>query len=349
MAATGVLLVLVAPALEPVGAQVQRTTASAQRARLSLDALVEQLRSSDPSARRDALLEGARLQRPELAGAISALAADPDPSLQSAAIGALVLLTTSPSQAADQRRTATVEELSELPRIAFEREARPARPVPFVAFGHLAAALRSPSLPVRERALYALALLSSSPASPVPSDVLAEIVAALSALLEASEPSLRLASARTTGRLLAAPRSGPPPVPSALLPALAEQLISMMNRPEPAGQLAAIDALGRARESRALEALNERLAFHRAQGPVEMAIATLEALGRLAHPDSAAGVQALSTDSWTQNGQGYLALMFARARVLGDAESAGRLQTALQAPHLAAGARRYLDELASPR
>jgi hypothetical protein len=105
-----------------------------------------------------------------------------------------------------------------------------------------------------------------------------------------------------------------------------------------------MDALGRVREARAREALDERFAFHREQGPTALAVTALDALARLADPSTTEMVRTLATDRWARNGDPYLAVLFARERLLHDGSSA-TLKQAARDRLFAERARAYLAEL----
>ncbi len=315
------------------------TTLTAQSSR---DRMLDALRSEDLAVRRDGLQQVAAAGNPEAAGAVAALASDPDDQIQLAAIATLLDLLLPASggrqDRADKGRTTGGA------RRAFETASEPARPVPASAFVPVAAAMSDASPQVRQEAAYAFGLLASSRQGLVPEAASAMAARALETMLAAPDAEARLAAIKVAGRVFRAPLAGPPPTPSLLPPTLLERLVAAMNQSEQAEQAAAMEALGRAREARALEALTERFAFHREQGPSTLAVAALDALARLAHPLTTEAVRALATDPWALNGDPYLAVLFARERLLADGSTA-TLRQAAQHRRFAERANAYLIEL----
>jgi HEAT repeat protein len=146
-----------------------------------------------------------------------------------------------------------------------------------------------------------------------------------------------------------------------------------MNRPNETEELVAMQALGFAREARAFVALTERYRFHASEGHRLGAAGALDALAHLARPESAPLFEALLTDgtplerrlaieglarlgdparlpamqaasAGARDGQVRLALLFARARLLGDGSAPG-IRAALGDRRLGDQAAGYLREL----
>lgn len=302
-------------------------------AQSSRDEAIEALRSPDVAVRRQALSEIARRGNPEAAGAVAALAADSDDEVQQAAIETLLtlLLPEGATTAGGVRQ-------------AFESGAEPVRPVPASAYAPVTAAMTDAHLPVRLSGAYAFAVLASSKQGLVPDAATASATEALQTMLTDAAPDVRLAAIGVCGRLFRASPIGAPPTPSALPEPLIEGLIGAMNQADLREQAAAMDALGRARESRALDALNERLFHHKELGPPELAVAALDALARLAHPSSVEMIRTLAVDPWATNGDPYLSVLFARERLLHD-NSTATLKLVANSRRLGARARAYLAEL----
>lgn len=312
------------------------------------DKTVEALRSPDVHARKRALQQLAETGHPEDAGAAAALVEDDDTGVQLAALDTLLALLSTRAVRPGAMPGETTSGASGEPRRAFERGDRPARPVPMSAFPPLTSALADRDAAVREHAAYVFAILATSEHGLVPAASMAAAQDAFVSMLDAPEPGLRLAVSRAAGRIFRAPLAGPPPVPSLLTPPLAERLIAAMNRPDLVEQSAAIEALGRAREIRASDALLERLAFHRAEGPVASAVTALEAVARLGPPAGADALQALLNDPWAQSDRARLAILFARQRFFADGSAEG-LKSALADPRMSDRARDYLSELSQIR
>jgi hypothetical protein len=302
-------------------------------AQTSREQLIEALRSPDANARREALQQLDRAGLPEAAGAVAALAADPDDDIQLMALDTLLNLLLNEHTKGDDG-----------PRRAFERGAEPARPVPASAYEPVATAMTDATAEVRLGASYAFGVLAMSKQGLVPQAAMGRAAQTLEEMLKDPAADVRLTAIAVSGRIFRASQAGPPPVPSALPEPLIEGLIASMNQPDPSEQAAAMEALGRAREARALDALTERLFYHRQNGPPELAVAALDALARLAHPSSVEMVRMLATDPWARNGDPYLAVLFARERLLKDGSSA-TLRLVLSDRRLGDRARAYLVEL----
>jgi hypothetical protein len=307
--------------------------ASILAAQTSRDRTIDALRSEDPDARREALQQIAAAGNPEAAGAVAALAADPEDQIQLLAIGTLLELLRPGDDGG-----------AEVARRTFEASVEPARPVPASAFDPVAQAMGDASPKVAEEAAYAFAFLSSSRHGIVPETAMVAAQNALQTLMESADAATRLTAIAVAGRVFRAPPTGPPPARSVLPESFLEGLMAAMNRPDHAEQAAAMDALGRVREARAREALEERFAFHREQGPTALAVTALDALARLADPSTTEMVRTLATDRWARNGDPYLAVLFARERLLHDGSSA-TLKQAARDRLFAERARAYLAEL----
>lgn len=305
--------------------------ALAQSAR---DGAIESLRSPDVAVKRQALAEISRRGNPEAAGAVAALAVDADDEIQRTAIETLLTLLL-PERAITDGGDA---------RQAFESGAEPARPVPASAYEPVSAAMKDATLAVRLSAAYAFAVLASSKHGLVPEAATASATETLQEMLADQTLDVRLAAIAVAGRLYRASPAGPPPAKSALPEPLIEGLVAAMNQTDPREQTAAMDALGHARESRALEALTERLSYHKAFGPPLLAVAALDALGRLAHPSSVDMIRTLAVDQWATNGYPYLSVLFARERLLHD-NSTATLKLVVDDRYLGPRARAYLAEL----
>ncbi|MCA1586437.1 MAG: hypothetical protein LC791_17250 [Acidobacteria bacterium] len=308
-------------------------TGASLGAQSSRDQALDALRSPDVERRREALQQISRAGFPDAAGAVAALAADPDDTIQLAALDTLItLLVSDPAQAGGG------------PRGAFEAGLEPARPVPSGAYEAVAAAMSDTHAQVRLHAAYTFAILATSKQGLVSDSAVVAARGALGEMLADSAHDVRLAAIGVAARVFRSSPHGPPPVPSPLPEPLIEGLIAAMNQSDLREQTAAMQALGHARETRALEALTERFSFHRAQGPRELAVAALDALARLAHPASSDMVRALASDPWAANGDPYTAVLFARERLLHDGSSE-TLKKVASDRRLGARARDYLAEL----
>jgi hypothetical protein len=299
------------------------------------------LRSPDVATRREALQQIAAAGNPEAAGAVAALATDADDQIQLLALGTLVTLLMPAHLAGGEDAKAGGPGAA---RRVFEAAGEPARPVPASAFEPVARAMTDETPQVALEAGYVFAFLASSRQALVPDSAMATAQGAIETMIGSPDDEVRLPGIRVAGGVFRAPASGPPPAPSRLPEAFLDALMAAMNRPGPEEQAAAMDALGRARETRAREALEERFAFHREQGHTSLAVTALDALARLADPSTTEMVRTLATDRWARNGDPYLAVLFARERLLKDGSTA-TLKQAAQNRLFATRARAYLAEL----
>lgn len=315
--------------------------AATVHAQSSRDQAFEALRSPDASTRREALEQIHRAGNPEAAGAVAALATDPDDEIQRVAIETLLTLLL--PEASNGRRSGGGQDENGVRR-AFDGRIEPARPVPASAYGPVTAAMSDTNVQVRLSATYAFGVLASSKQGLVPEAATTTAISAIEQMLTDETIDVRLAAIGVSGRIFRASPAGPPPSPSALPEPLIEGLIAAMNQADPREQAAAMDALGRAREARALDALNERLSYHRQQGPPSLAVAALDALARIADPSSVEMVRTLATDRWAMNGDPYLSVLFARERLLNDGSTA-TLKLVASDRRLGERARAYLAEL----
>lgn len=308
-------------------------TASGAAAQSAPDNAVDALRSPEVEVRRRALEDIRRAGNPEAAGAVAVLAGDADDGVQREALDTLLLLLL--HEGAPREETASR---------AFEAGLAPVRPVPATAYASVVQAMRDDNPGVRLNAAFTFGILAASPLGLVPEDARAGATTVLSDMLHEESVDARVAALDVIGRLYRASPDGPPPSPSPLPEPLIEALVASMNQPDPREQAAAMEALGRARETRVLDSLNERLRFHREEGPTSLAVAALDALARIADPSSVEMIRTLATDRWAMNGDPYVSVLFARERLLHDG-STESLKRVADDRRLGPRARAYLAEL----
>ena len=116
---------------------------------------------------------------------------------------------------------------------------------------------------VRTEAIYAVGVVARPPLATSEADLLIKA-------LDHYDPAIRAAAARVIGRLEVKPAG--------------DALIAAINDTNPAVRYAAMRALGEIRETRAISALSDQLAFY---GKGEGAWAALDALARIAHASTA--------------------------------------------------------------
>jgi HEAT repeat protein len=323
-------------------------TAMAQR---TYDAVVRDLRSTDPATRVAAMRSLAASGYPEALVPLSELLTDPIDDIQLEALDTVLdffVVERPPTR----RRVAGIIEVRGARGAQAVYEAGPfvllPRPVPPQLVAGLAGAMRDQNPRVRVNATYTLGVVARPPVERVAADVLA-------AALGDPVVEMRVAAARVMGGLRVAGAD--------------DALIAAMNDPDRQVRMAAMRSLGDIREARAVQALGEQLAFH-GTGPI--AEAAFDALARIAHPSSVAmflvrledrapTIRRLAAEGLARAGQAFEpSVMARRAEQEKDAEArlamAYALQTtgydamprivdALQQPRLEAQAMAYLVEL----
>ncbi|MGE3189114.1 MAG: hypothetical protein AB7N90_05490, partial [Vicinamibacterales bacterium] len=246
---------------------------------VSFEAAVAALAAPSAAARLDALAALEASGYPEALAPVAALARDPDDAVQRRALAALLGLAR-PGRVAGG------------PARAFDEAVTPAVSVPPGVFDPVAVAMGDASPGVRIDAAYTFAVLAGRPARGVPAPALAAAARALGVMLGDGDAGVRVAAGRAAGHLFradlaAVPPAGPMPAP------LADALVAAMNQPDETEELVAMQALGFAREPRALVALTERYRYHAAEGHRLGAAGALDALAHLARPESVPLFEAL--------------------------------------------------------
>jgi len=169
-----------------------------------------------------------------------------------------------------------------LARQAFDRGPTATRPdpVPPEVIEGLIAATDTPGRRARVDAVYALGVLAGRPASPGTPRPPRAAIEALGARLGYQLAEARIAAAEVLARLFSV--CGAACTPSGA-DGVGDALIGALNDRDQRVQAAATAALGALRYDRALAALTDRLAYY---GSGDMARIALDALSRIAHPDS---------------------------------------------------------------
>lgn len=314
----------------------------------ALDEALAALDSGDAAARKGALVKLAAAGYPQAAGPAARLVTDPRPEVRQAAIETvLALLLPRPAPAPrSRRRTRRRAEPTGEARIRqwLVEGQSPVRPVPAAAFDRLADAMADADSPTRASAAYAFAILATSRLGLVPEAPRDRAIATLVKMIASPYQDTRIAAMEVAGRAFAAPLDGDPPLEPVAGDALSNALVAAMNAANLTDQRAAMEALGRLRDRRALQALNERFVYHREHGPRQQAVAALEALARIGDPATASLIRPLIDSVWTRRNDTRLAMLFARARLFHDGSEEG-LRRAADDRKTGPQARAYLEEL----
>lgn len=312
-----------------------------------LDEALTALESRDATVRKDGLVRIAAAGYPQAAGAVARLIGDPQPEVRQAAIDTLLtlLLPQAPPPPKTRRRLRRSEPTGEARvRQTLIEGLRPVRPVPASAFEPLADAMADADSPVRGSASYAYAILATSKHGLVPEGARNRALAALVKMISAPYQETRVVAMEVAGRAFAAPPDGDPPMKPIAGDALSNALVAAMNMPNMTDQRGAMEALGRLRDRRALQALGERFVYHREHGPRQQAVVALEALARIGDPATSGLIRPLIDSVWTRRNDTRLAMLFARARLFKDGSEEG-LRRSADDKKDGPQARAYLREL----
>jgi hypothetical protein len=230
---------------------------------------------------------------------------------------------------------------------AFDAGMEPTVPVSAGSFATPLAMLAASTGADRIAAAYAFGILAGRSSRMVLPQELAAAGQALLQMVASDDRRTRVAAARVSGRVFAAPfetRVRRPVVPAGM----ADSLFALLNRTAEIEQLAAMDALGLLRETTAVAALMERYRFYRGDNKRGLAGAAIEALGRIGDASATELIRAVSVDPWAEGKDATaLAVAFARERLLKDG-SIMVIRAAVDDKSRRAQARGYLDELGTP-
>lgn len=321
----------------------------------AFEEVVRDLHSPDTGARLEALRLLRESRYPEAVEPVAPLLNDPIDRVQLEALATELSLLLG-QRLTFRKKVALVVEVrnGSVAQGAFESGSAAAvlYAVPPDVIRRMASASLDDNLRVRLEMTYGLGVLASPPAE-------RPVVDALMVGLASESPELRAASAAVVGRLRVGGAGG--------------ALITLMNDREDAVQAAAMTALGELRDVRAIQALGERLGYHK-RG--RLAEAALAGLARIAHPSSLPLFQSLlSHQDWpmrmlaaeaigrvgdrsvtaeletasTAERSEFVRLALAFAVVtLGQPAHLNRVVDGLRDPRTGAIARRYLLELGPP-
>jgi HEAT repeat protein len=153
-----------------------------------------------------------------------------------------------------------------------------ATPVPMEVLTALRTAARDTNPRVGVEALYAFGALASEPTGAARRELQRASGSELAALAGSSDETMRAAAVRVIGRVFDASVSDDPADAT-----VGDAVINALNDQNKLIKRAAMDTLGRLRYERGVDALTQLFQYYK-QG--ELAEAALDALARIAHPDS---------------------------------------------------------------
>ena len=250
-------------------------------AQLSFDEAMRDLKSTSASARLRAVQRLQELASAEAALPIAPLLNDPQNDVQLAAIAAEMNIFLA-EPVVPRRRVGFVVEVRNSVAAEAAFTAGPfalgTRPVPLEVLTALRLAARDDNPRVALEALYAFGALAAQPSGDERRQMLRATGPEIAPLIGASDPAQRYAAARVIGHVFAKrPQDEPIDEP------VGDALITALNDDDRAVKAAAMQALGRMRYERSVQALTELYGFY---GTNESAEAALDALARIAHPSS---------------------------------------------------------------
>jgi hypothetical protein len=229
---------------------------------------------------------------------------------------------------------------------AFDANVAPSVPVSAGSVATPLAVLTTAIGNERIDAAYAFGILAGRSGRAVSAPELGAAGQALMLMINSGDRRTRVAGARVSGRLFAAPldRAARPSTPSGMVDAL----FQLLNEDGDIEQLAAMDAFGLLRESTVVASLTERYRFYREGRQRALAGGALEALARIGDPSSVQLVKELAGDRWAEGKDATaLAVAFARERLIHDG-SINVIRQALEDKSRRDQARGYLAELGAP-
>lgn len=226
---------------------------------------------------------------------------------------------------------------------AFDAFAAPEVPVTPGSFAMPLAVLTSEGGSDQIAGAYAFGILAGRSGRAASAQELAAAGQSLVMMIGAGDRRTRIAGARVSGRLFAAPfdRTPRPAVP----PGMVDALFALLNQENEIEILAAMDAIGQLREISAASSLTERYRYYRTANKRALAGGALEALARIGDLSTVAIVRELAGDRWADGRDPTaLAVAFARERMLRDG-SIAMIRQAVDDKSRRSQARGYLAEL----
>ena len=255
---------------------------------VAFETVVAGLRSPDASARISSLVMLRQAGYLDAVPAIAPLLADPDPTVQGAAVETvLALYTVDVTYTMDVCRDIVREKGATLPLCAFVQGpgATIANPVPAEVFRGLLAATGSPAPSVRFDAAYTLGALGRGAILRGQLPDAPRVFDALIAILRESNPLMKEAATNALGRLLGAVllRGDSDPNLASIRVEAGDLIVGGLNEPDQHLRLASMSALADLRYDRAVQSLTDRFNYYK-KGPE--ATAAFDAVAKIGHPGS---------------------------------------------------------------
>jgi HEAT repeat protein len=252
------------------------------------ETVIAGLKSPDASARISSLVLLRQAGYLEAAPAIAPLLADPDPTVQGAAVETiLTLYTVDVEYTVEVGREIVTQKGATLPLYAFVQGpgATLANTAPPEVIRGLVAATGSSTPTVRFDAAYTLAVLGRALILRGQLSDMTKVIDALIAILRESNPVMKEAATNALGRLLgAALQRGDTSADLASIRTEAGDLVvGGLNEGDANLRLASMGALGEMRYDRAVQSLTDLFNYHK-KGPEAMA--AFAAVSRIGHPGS---------------------------------------------------------------
>jgi HEAT repeat protein len=269
-------------------AAVLAAPAPARGQDVPFETVVAGLKSPDASARIGSLVALRQAGYLEAAPAIAPLLADPDPTVQGAAVEAILsLFLVDPKYTYEIGRSVVKEKGATLALYAFVQGPGATVPnaVPAAIIRGLADAVGSATPAVRFDAAYALAVLGKPLVLQGQFPDGRAAVSRLLALLSDPHPVMRQAATNALGRLFGAAIQNP--AASAEFTErraeVGDQIVNGLNDADADLRLASMGALGQMRYERAVQSLTDLFNYYK-KGPEAMA--AFDAVARIGHPGS---------------------------------------------------------------
>ena len=259
---------------------VSPSAAAAQQR--SFESTIGDLKSPDPKTRLAAVRMLHESGYPEAIAPIAPLLEDRDERVAKEAMYAELGLLLGTS-IGTERRVALVVQKTRSPNAALRAfdagwGMLPVEHVPPEVVRGVARLLSRSERALKIEATYALAALAQIDGPPGPEHP--SVSAALAARLGDPEPAVRVAAARAAGRVF---RRCTVPCAGADIERVGDALVHSLNDPDTGVVMAVLEGLGEMRYERALKPLTDFHAFYK-QGP--LALASLDAIGRIGHASS---------------------------------------------------------------
>jgi HEAT repeat protein len=262
--------------------------AGARAQDVAFETVVAGLRSPDATARVSSLVMLRQAGYLDAVPAIAPLLADPDPTVQGAAVETVLALhAVDVTYTMDVCRDIVRQKGATLPLCAFVQGpgATIANPVPAEVFRGLLAALGSPSPAVRFDAAYSLGVLGRGAVLRGQLPDAPRVFDALIGILRESNPLMKEAATNALGRLLGAVllRGDADPNLASIRVEAGDLVVGGLNEPDQHLRLASMSALADMRYDRAVQSLTDLFNYYK-KGPEAMA--AFDAVAKIGHPGS---------------------------------------------------------------